>query len=61
MMSLAQKIVTGDIKAAARLIRDIDDGIESARGELKKLYVKTGRAHIVGITPRRRQEHRQAG
>jgi LAO/AO transport system kinase len=50
MMSLAQKILKGDIKAAARLIRDIDDGIESAIGELKKLYVKTGIAHIVGIT-----------
>jgi LAO/AO transport system kinase len=49
-MSLAQKILKGDIKAAARLIRDIDDGIESAIGELKKLYVKAGRAHIVGIT-----------
>jgi LAO/AO transport system kinase len=50
MMSLAQKILKGDIKAASRLIRDIDDGIESSMGELKKLYVKTGRAHIVGIT-----------
>ncbi len=50
MMSLAQKILKGDIKAAARLIRDIDDGSESAIGELKKLYVQTGRAHIVGIT-----------
>jgi LAO/AO transport system kinase len=50
MMSLAQKILKGDIKAAARLIRDIDDGVESAMGELKKLYVKTGKAHIVGLT-----------
>jgi LAO/AO transport system kinase len=49
-MSLAQRILEGDIKAASRLIRDIDDGIESSIGELKKLYVKTGRAHIVGIT-----------
>ena len=49
-MSLAQKILKGDIKAASRLIRDIDDGIESSISELKKLYVTSGRAHIVGIT-----------
>ena len=49
-MSLAQRILKGDIKAAARLIRDIDDGSESAIDELKKLYTKTGKAHIVGIT-----------
>jgi LAO/AO transport system kinase len=49
-MSLAHKILKGDIKAASRMIRDIDDGIESSISELKKLYVKSGRAHIVGIT-----------
>lgn len=49
-MSLAEKILKGDIKAASRLIRDIDDGMESAIDELKKLYARTGRAHIVGIT-----------
>jgi LAO/AO transport system kinase len=49
-MSLAEKIVKGDIKAASRLIRDIDDGVESAIDVLKELYVMTGRAHIVGIT-----------
>jgi LAO/AO transport system kinase len=49
-MSLAERIIKGDIKAASRLIRDIDDGIESSIGELKKLYAKTGKAYIVGIT-----------
>jgi len=49
-MSLAERIFKGDIRAASHLIRDIDDGIESSIGELKKLYVRTGRAHIVGIT-----------
>jgi len=49
-MSLAERIFKGDIKAASRLIRDIDDEMESAKDELKKLYAKTGRAHIVGIT-----------
>ncbi|OGP86546.1 MAG: GTPase [Deltaproteobacteria bacterium RBG_16_54_11] len=49
-MSLAERIFKGDIRAASRLIRDIDDEMESAKDELKKLYAKTGRAHIVGIT-----------
>lgn len=49
-MSLAEKILRGDIKAASRLIRDIDDQRESAIDELKKLYTKTGKAHSVGIT-----------
>src|SRR4030042_2748278 len=49
-MSLAERICKGDIRAASRLIRDIDDEMESAIDELKALYAKTGRAHIVGIT-----------
>jgi LAO/AO transport system kinase len=49
-MSLAERIFKGDIRAASRLIRDIDDEMESAIDELKALYAKTGRAHIVGIT-----------
>jgi LAO/AO transport system kinase len=49
-MSLAEQILRGDIKAASRLIRDIDDQRESAIDELKKLYAKTGKAHRVGIT-----------
>lgn len=47
---LADSILGGDVRAAARLMRDIDDGIPSARDELKALFPYTGRAHIVGIT-----------
>ena len=49
-MSLADKILQGDIRSAARLMRDIDDGMPSATEELKKLYPHTGRAYIIGIT-----------
>lgn len=57
-MSLSERIFHGDIKAASRLMRDIDDEMESAIDELKALYAKTGRAHIVGITgPPGRQKH----
>ncbi|MGA2518157.1 MAG: methylmalonyl Co-A mutase-associated GTPase MeaB [Thermodesulfobacteriota bacterium] len=49
-MSLATRILKGDIRAASRLMRDIDDRIPSALQSLKELYPKTGRAYIVGIT-----------
>jgi len=50
MMSLARRILEGDIRAASRLMRDIDDRIPSAMNVLKDLYPKTGRAYIIGIT-----------
>ncbi len=49
-MTLAERILDGDIRAASRLMRDIDDRIPSALESLKELYPKTGRAYIVGIT-----------
>lgn len=49
-MNLAEKILKGDVQAASRLMRDIDDDVESVIEELKRLYPRTGRAHIVGIT-----------
>jgi LAO/AO transport system kinase len=49
-MSLATRILKGDIRAASRLMRDIDDRIPSALESLKELYPKTGRAYIIGIT-----------
>jgi LAO/AO transport system kinase len=49
-MTLAKRILDGDIRAASRLMRDIDDRIPSAMESLKELYPKTGRAYIIGIT-----------
>ena len=49
-MNLAERILKGDIQAASRLMRDIDDDVESAIEELKRLYPRTGGAYIVGIT-----------
>lgn len=49
-MTLAKRILEGDIRAASRLMRDIDDRIPSAMDALKELYPKTGRAYIIGIT-----------
>lgn len=45
-----EKILKGDIRTAAHLMRDIDDGIPGVREILKKLYPYTGNAFIIGIT-----------
>lgn len=47
---LVQRILSGDVRAAARLMRDLDDGFPAAREVLKQLYPHSGRAHIVGLT-----------
>jgi LAO/AO transport system kinase len=45
-----EKILGGDVRTAARLIRDIDDGVVSSRQVLKALYPYTGRAYFIGIS-----------
>lgn len=50
MASLAKQIIEGDVRAASRLMRDIDDQIPSSTEVMKELYPKTGRAYIIGIT-----------
>ena len=49
-MHAVSDIASGNVRAAARLIRDIDDGVEAARDALRELYHFTGRASVVGIT-----------
>jgi len=49
-MSLAKQILEGDVRAASKLMRDIDDRMPTAVDALKELYPKTGRAYIIGIT-----------
>ncbi len=43
-------VLSGDVRAAARLMRDLDDEIPAANRILKALYRHTGRAYILGIT-----------
>lgn len=50
MKKAVEKILAGDIRTAARLIRDIDDGIPEVREALKELYPHTGKAYVIGIT-----------
>jgi len=48
--SLAERIVGGDVRAAARLMRDLDDRYCEAEETLRALFPMTGRAWVIGIT-----------
>ncbi len=43
-------ILQGDVRAAARLMRDLDDRRPEALAALKALFAHTGKAYVVGIT-----------
>ncbi len=47
---LHKRIIKGDIRAAARLMRRADDRDPMAREELTGLFPHTGNAHVIGIT-----------
>ena len=49
-MKLADKILAGDVLAAARLMTEIEDGVPEAVAELETIYPHTGKAYIVGVT-----------
>ena len=49
-MELVRKILKGDVRSAARLMRGIEDGAPDAFEKMEKVYSHTGRAYIVGIT-----------
>jgi LAO/AO transport system kinase len=48
--SLVARVRSGDVRSAARLMRDLDDGLPSAEEALRELFPHTGRAHVVGLT-----------
>jgi LAO/AO transport system kinase len=47
---VVDRILAGEVRTAARLMRDLDDGRPEAREILKEIYRHSGRAHIIGIT-----------
>jgi LAO/AO transport system kinase len=49
-MSFVDQILSGDVRATARLLRDIDDQLPSTHELLKELYPHTGRAYVIGFT-----------
>jgi LAO/AO transport system kinase len=49
-MDVVEKVVAGDVRTAARLIREIENGNPEIRKTLRDLHAHTGRAYVVGIT-----------
>jgi LAO/AO transport system kinase len=49
-MSLADRVIVGDVGAAARLISRLEDGLPDTDDEMEGIYSHTSRAHIIGIT-----------
>jgi len=48
--AFAARVLAGDVRAAARLMRFIDDRNPRAMPILKRLHPHAGRAHIIGLT-----------
>ena len=48
--SLADRVLAGDVRAAARLIRLLDDGDPAGPEAMRALYPRAGRAAVVGVT-----------
>lgn len=49
-MELADKVLEGNVRAAAKLMRGVEDEIPGATEELEVLYSHTGKAYVVGLT-----------
>jgi LAO/AO transport system kinase len=47
---IAGRVLAGDVRAAARLMRDLDDRLPEAELVLRELFPRTGRAYVVGLT-----------
>ncbi|MCA9540492.1 MAG: methylmalonyl Co-A mutase-associated GTPase MeaB [Myxococcales bacterium] len=50
MSDLVERVLRGEVRAAARLMRAVDDERPEARPMLARLYAHTGRARLIGIT-----------
>ncbi|HJQ41560.1 MAG TPA: methylmalonyl Co-A mutase-associated GTPase MeaB [Jatrophihabitantaceae bacterium] len=48
--AVAQRVRAGDVRAAGRLISDIENGRPGAREVLRELSASTGQAQLVGVT-----------
>jgi LAO/AO transport system kinase len=48
--TVIEAVRAGDVRAAARLMRDLDDGIPAAQRTLRGLYRHAGKAFILGVT-----------
>jgi len=49
-MDLAEKVLEGNVRAAAKLMRSVEDEMPNAVEELESIYPHTGKAYILGLT-----------
>jgi LAO/AO transport system kinase len=49
-MDIIDKIKAGDVRTVSRMIRHIEDRLESVKSVIKEIYPHTGRAHVIGLT-----------
>ena len=45
-----ERVLRGEVRAAARLMRDLDDRLPTAERALRELWPSTGKAWVVGLT-----------
>jgi len=50
MNDLGQRVIAGDVRAASRLIRNLEDQIPDTDLVMKEIYSRTGKSHVIGIT-----------
>ena len=50
MSSLEEAVLRGEIRAASRLMRQIDDRVPAATQSLRALFAHTGKAYVIGVT-----------
>jgi LAO/AO transport system kinase len=48
--AIAARVLAGDVRSAARLMRDLDDRLPEGEAALRALFPRTGRAYVVGLT-----------
>ncbi|ABO50295.1 LAO/AO transport system ATPase [Desulforamulus reducens MI-1] len=50
MKELGKRVLSGDIRAASRLIRNLEDQVPNTYIAMQEIFTKTGNSHVIGIT-----------
>ena len=50
MNEMSRKVISGDVRAASHLIRNLEDGIPGTDEVMKELYTVSNGSHVIGLT-----------
>ena len=50
MKELGKRVLEGDVRAASRLIRNLEDQITDTYIAIQEIFKETGKSHVIGIT-----------